>query len=229
MRVFSPSSRLRFWLACALAVVVPNVMLGQTPVAVLHAQGGVWVNGYEARDASSVFDGDQLETKPGFSANLNLDGSEILIQEQSVTKFQKDVLALDHGGVSVGTSTQYKVKVNCITVIPVNPAWTQYSVTDVDGKVVVAAAKNDVRVEAELKKTPSPQTEATKNNNVVHEGEQAKYQETEVCGAPPGPASPGSFPNVKWIAIGGGVATVVALCLAWFCKSSPKPISPDSP
>jgi len=88
-------------------------------------------------------------TKPGFSATLNLEGTTIQLQEETVAKLQDDVLLLDHGGVSVGTSKSFKVKVNCITVIPVLNEWTQYDVTDVNGTVQVAARKNDVNIERE--------------------------------------------------------------------------------
>jgi hypothetical protein len=210
-------------------IAIPDTLLGQTPVAVLHTQGGVWVNNYEARDASSVFEGDLIETKPAFSANLNLEGSEILIQPQSVAKFQKDLLALDHGGVSVGTSTGYKVKVKCITVVPLHPEWTQYDVTDINGKIEVAAHKNDVRVEVVLEmKKPSLQPEGT-HDTVVHEGEQKSYQESEVCGAPPGPKGPISSISSPWV-IGGAAGGVgLLLCLAVFCKGGSHPVSPDSP
>jgi hypothetical protein len=232
MSVFSPSFlRLRSVVCCALLLIVPSTLLGQSPIAVLHTQGGVWVNGYEARDASSVFDGDLLETKPTFAAKLNLEGSEILIQPVSVAKFEKDQLSLDHGSVSVGTSTQYKVKVKCITVVPVNPDWTQYDVTDTSGKVEVAARKNDVKVKVEAalgSKTPSPNAEGT-HESVVREGEQAAYQETEACGAPPRPSGPLSPLSTPWVIGGAAGGVTLLLCLTLFCKSSNHPISPDSP
>jgi hypothetical protein len=229
MRVSALFLRLRFGVCWALMLVVPDALMGQTPVAVLHTQGGVWVNGYEARDSSSVFDGDLIETKPTFSASLNLEGSEILIQPESVAKFQKDLLALDHGSVSVGTSTEYKVKVNCITVIPVRLEWTQYDVTDINGKVEVAAHKNDVRVEIRPEKSkPSAQPEVN-NDSVVHEGEQASYRVTEACGAPPPPKGPLSTFTSPWV-IGGGAAGVgLLLCLTVFCKSNKPPVSPAAP
>jgi hypothetical protein len=68
-----------------MVVMVPVSLLGQTPSAILHAQGGVWVNGYEAKDSAAVFAGDLLETRPGFSANLTLEGPAVLIQPESVT------------------------------------------------------------------------------------------------------------------------------------------------
>ncbi len=192
-----------------MVVIVPLSLMGQTPSAILHTQGGVWVNGFEAKDSSAIFAGDLLETKPGFSATLNLDGSAVQIQPESVGKFQDDLLQLDHGSVSVGTSKSYKVRVNCITVVPVSNEWTQYDVTDVNGTVQVAAHKSDVRIEHEAKqKKPTPGTEES-HGDIVHEGEQKSYNESDICGAPPELAQAGSSINAKWIAAGAGGAGIL--------------------
>lgn len=181
---------------------------GQTGAAILHTQGGVWINDYEARDSSAVFPGDLLEIKPGFSANLNLEGSTVEIQSESVGKFQRDALVLDHGSVFVGTSTEFKVQVNCITVVPVRNEWTQYEVTDRNGTVQVAARKGDVRVEFGGNRDKAAKPEAS-NDASVREGEQGKYEESEVCGAPPRPAEGSSGLSPKWIGAGAAGAGVL--------------------
>ena len=106
---------LRCFICWMMLVIVPVSLLGQTSqsptgAAILHAQDGVLVNGYEARDSSAVFPGDLLETKPGSSASLSLDGSTVLIGPESVAKLQTNLLELDHGTVFVGTSKGFKVK-----------------------------------------------------------------------------------------------------------------------
>ena len=211
----------------ALVVAVPLSLLGQTPSAILRAQGGVWVNGYEARDSSAVFTGDLLETKPGFSASLSLDGSTVLLQPESVAKFQENMLVLDHGGVSVTTSKAFRVRVRCLTVVPVSNDWTQYDVSDLNGTIQVAARKNDVHVdrEAELHK-PSPET-VVSHEGTVHEGEQRSYDESQACGAPPRPAGAGAL-NSKWIVAGGGAAGIGILICVFVCGGKHS-ISPDSP
>jgi len=194
-----------------MMVMVPLSLLGQTPSAgtpsaILHTQGGVWVNGYEARDSSAIFTGDLVETKPGFSASLSLEGSTILIQPESVAKFQQELLVLDHGSVSVGTSRSFKVKVNCVTVVPVLNEWTQFDVTDLNGTVQVAAHKDDVNVEREMgQKKPSAETESSRGT-VVHEAEQKSYSESEVCGAPARLTGTTNGLSPKWIAVGAGGA-----------------------
>ena len=213
----------------ALVVAVPPSVLGQTPSAILHSQGGVWVNGYEARDSSAVFTGDLLETKPGFSASLTLDGSTILIQPESVAKLRENMLVLDHGSVSVTTSKSFRVRVNCLTVVPTSDAWTQYDVTDVNRTIQVVARKNDVYVqrEAALGK-PSPETAAS-HEGTVHEGEQHSYDESEVCGAPGRPTGTGPALNSKWIIAGGAAGIGIILCVLECGGHGKSSISPDSP
>jgi hypothetical protein len=229
-------SPLRCFLCWAMMMIVPATLLGQTgqdqglpgqtvpgqtasgqtgqgqaASAILHTQGGVWVNGYEARDSSAVFAGDLIETKPEFSATLSLEGTTILIQQETVGKLQGDMLVLDHGSVSVGTSKGFKVRVKCITVVPVLNEWTQYEVTDRNGTVQVAARKNDVNVEHEAgarKASPGMEAAQGPTRETVHEGEQKSYDEAGICGAP-APTGPSSSLNPKWIAAGAAGAGVL--------------------
>jgi hypothetical protein len=202
---------------------------GQTGAAILHTQGGVWINGYEARDASAVFPGDLLETKQGSSANLSLDGATVLIQPESVAKLQTNLLDLDHGGVLVGTSKSFKVRVHCITVVPVLNEWTQYEVINVNGTIQVAARKNDVRVEREWdSKKPAPQTEASRGS-IVHESEQKSFDQSEICGAPARPAGASSGLNPKWIAGGVAAGTGILLCVLLCGGGGKTPLSSSVP
>ncbi len=203
----------------------------QTGAAILHTQGGVWINGYEAHDATAVFPGDLLETKPGSSADLSLDGSTIMIQPESVAKLQTDLLELDHGSVSVGTSKSFKVRVNCLTVVPVLNEWTQYEVNNLNGNVQVAARKDDVHVDrgGDLRK-PSLETESS-HGSTVHETEQKSFDLTEICGAPAQPTGAGTSLSPKWIAVGAAGAGGILLCVLLCSGSGGKktPISSSQP
>jgi hypothetical protein len=232
------SGILRSFLSCALVAILPCSLLGQElPAqaggAILHSDGGVWVNGYEAHDSSAVFPGDVIETKPGASANLVLDGSTVLLAPESVGKFQNDVFELDHGVVSVVTAKSYKVRVNCIRVIPVQDQWTQYVVSDLNRSVQVSAKKLDVNVEHERGRgKPTPETEATQRAS-VHEGEQKNYEENEICGAPAPPNGPLNGISPKWIA-GGAAGAGLLLCVLLHCfggsgGGTQSQVSPSSP
>ncbi|MGA2101983.1 MAG: hypothetical protein ABSG34_12810 [Candidatus Sulfotelmatobacter sp.] len=223
-----------FW-CWTLVLLIPLALLGQEvntqpEGAILHAQGGVWVNGAEARDSSAIFPGDLIETKAGFSANLTLDGTTILVGQESLVKFQNEYVELDHGTVSIGTSKSFRVHVNCLRVVPVRNEWTQYEVTDVNRTVQVSAHKEDVNVEHEMgQHKPTPESAASQKAS-VHEGEQHGYDETEICGAP-GPVSSAGALSPKWIAVeaGAGAGILCALLCRGSSGSSKSNMSQSSP
>lgn len=219
----------RNFLSWVMVVLFPlSLLAADTGSAVVHSNGGLWVNGAEAADSTTVFSGDLLETKPGFVANLDAEGSSVLIQGESVVKFQGNYVTLEHGSVAVGTSTSMRVHVNCLKVEPVSNDRTQYDVTDVNGTVQVAAHKNDVNItQAGVLRKASTQG-GSSQSATVHEGQQASRDESTACGASSRPEGAGHALNTKWLEIGGGAgAGVLVLCLL-LCKSS-NPISPSQP
>jgi hypothetical protein len=218
-------------LVCWMMVFLCPLTLAaeDTKSAVLHSDGGVWVNGQEIAASTAVFPGDLIETKPGFVANLDAEGSSVLIQAESIVKFQGSFLELEHGSVAVGTSTSMSVHVNCIKVEPVSTERTQYDVADVSGTVQVVAHKNDVNISrgVGLKKVA---TDDGSQSATVHEGHDATRDEAVVCGAAMRPEAAGSM-NTKWLEIGAGAGGAVLLCIL-LCKSSthgPSVISPSAP
>lgn len=210
-------SILRCLICCTMLAAIPTSLPAQvpqqTPAAILHSQGGVWLNGNEARDATAVFQGDLIETKPGFSASLSLDGSTVQLQPESVGKLETNLLVLDHGAVSVTTSRGFRVRVNCLTTIPVVEQWTQYEVSDLSGTVHVAARKLDVNVDhAGSHHKASAETDS--RGASVHESEEKNFDETEICGAPPGPQAASSIalnPKIIGAGAGGAVALIWVL------------------
>lgn len=224
-------SVLRNSLCWLLVVLSPLSLLAKDAgTAILRSDGGVWVNGLEISGTTAVYAGDSLETKPGFVANIDAEGSSILIQSESIVKFEGTYLTLEHGSISVGTSTSMSVHVNCLRVEPVSSERTQYVVTDVSGAVQVTAQKNDVNITQSnpLHKPPSGTSSA--QSTTVHEGQQTTRDESTACGVPPhlGAASRGL--NTRWLEIGGGggVGTLV-LCLLLCRGSNPPNVSPSQP
>lgn len=210
-----------------------SLVAADTGSAVLHSEGGVWVNGFEIAGSSVVFPGDLLETKPGFVANLDAEGSSVLVQPESVVKFQGTFLSLEHGSVSVGTSTSMSVHVSCIKVEPVSSERTQYDVANVSGTVQIAAHKNDVNITVAgvggISQKTNPQG-GSALSSVVHEGQQATREESVACGAAPRPGSAGNGLNTKWLEIGGGVGVgVIVLCLLLCRGTGPSSVSPSNP
>lgn len=223
-------SGVRNFVAWMIVVLFPlSLLAADTGSAILHTDGGVWVNGNEVAGSVAVFTGDSLETKPGFVANLDAEGSSILIQPESIVKFEGNFVSLEHGSVSVGTSTSMSVHVNCIKVEPLANDRTQYDVTDLSGKVEVAAHKNDVKI-TQSGALQKPSADSSSMSTTVHEGQQATRDESQACGAAQHPESPTHAINTKWIEIGGGAGVgVLVLCLI-LCEGKGKNnVSPSQP
>jgi hypothetical protein len=221
----------RNFISWMMLVLFPlQLFAAETGAAVVHSAGGVWVNGAEVVDSTTIFPGDLLQTKPGFVANLDSQGSSVLIQPDSVAEFHGNFLTLVHGTVSVGTSTSMSVHVKCIKIEPATSNRTQYDVTDTSGSVQVAAHKSDVNIkQGSILRRASTKAESSQSAT-VKEGEQAKRDESEACGPGPRPPTAGNALNPKWIEIGGGTAAgVLILCLILCRGSSASPVSPSQP
>jgi hypothetical protein len=230
-KFFSDPGVLRFRnpLSWIMIVLWPlSSLAADTNAAVLHSKGGVWVNDAEAVDSTPVFPGDRIEAKPGFVAELDAEGSSVLIQPESILKFQGTFVELEHGNISVGTSASLGVHVNCLQVEPITTQRTEYNVKDTTGSVEVSAVKSDVKFTqvGGLRKTSKDS--GLVGSALVHEGQQEKRQESDCGAGSQAPNAAHSFPT-KWLEIGGGVAGAIALCLV-FCKGSSKTdISPSDP
>ena len=216
-------SFLRSIFAWSLIFILPAYLqAGDSKSAILHAQSGVWVNGSEAPDSTAIFPGDLLETKPGSVANLNIEGSSVVIQAESVIKYNGDSLTLEHGSVLTNTSDSFSVQVDCLKVVPVANVWTQYEVAHLNGNVHVNAEKNDVNIEqgASLRKRPEPNSSS--QSSTVHEGEQADRDASKLCGVAPAiPNGASSGLNTKWIEIGAGAGGGVLVLCVLVCRGNP--------
>jgi hypothetical protein len=134
----------------------------------------------------------------------------------------------------VNTSRLLRVRVGCITITPVNADWTHYDVTDLDGKVIVSAHKNDVYIDARSSNADkSIQKEGQPSHSdrtIVHEGEQKSREDK--CVGPPvkesgriaGRGAIMNSPYVKWPGLG-----VITGLTCWALCRSDDPISPATP
>jgi hypothetical protein len=219
----------RYLISWMMIVLWPiSSLAADANAAVLHTRGGVWVNDAEAVDSSPVFAGDRIEAKPGFVAELDSEGSSVLIQPETILKFQGTFVELEHGSISVGTSASLGVHVSCLQMEPLSSDRTQYDVKDTTGTIEVSVIKSDVKLTQVGKLQKTSKTDSALRPGVLHEGQKDTRQESDCDRGTRAPSAGNSFPT-KWIEIGGGVAGAIALCLV-FCKSSPKnSISPTDP
>ena len=219
----------RNFVVYALIAILPVSLSAQETSATLRTVHSVTVNGNAVPPIVTVVQNDSIQTAKDATGVLQLQGSSAEIGPDTMLTFDADELVLDHGTVSVNTSRFLRVRVGCIKVVPVNSDWTQYQVTDVDGKVKVSAFKDDVYIEVRDRKIEEAKQNQHSNRTIVHEGEQKTRDEH--CGAGFVPAQPevmGPILNSPY-AIGTGVAAIgVIMCLGVFCQNG-NPVSPKKP
>lgn len=212
---------------CGLMVVIlpASIVAQESARAMLHDDGGVWLNEAPAPNTSAIFLNDLLQTQKGSLAKIDASGSAVTVQSDTIVQFEGDELVLDHGGLQVNTSRAMKVRVNCITVTPLTEEWTRYDVTDVNGRVMVAAYANDVKIH--FQGVAARQSKLAAFSDVtVHQGEQVTREER--CSAPTGPADGATTTapilNSTW-ARGAGIATIGIITCWALCRGA-VPVSP---
>jgi hypothetical protein len=208
-------------------IILPTSLMAQNSAgAMLHNDGGVWLNGNPAPNSSAIFLHDLVQTYKGNWAKIDVDGSTVTVQPETIVQFEGDELVLEHGGLQVNTSRGMKVRVNCITVIPLTHDWNRYDVTDVDGRVMVAAHENDDKIHYQDSAT-RPSKQARFSDVTVHQGEQVTREER--CGAPPKPsdavgAAMATLDTPRVIGIG---AVAVGVITCWVLCRGGEPVSPS--
>ena len=214
------------------SMVLPTSLMAQDPArAMLHSDGEVWLNGNPApaTNSSAIFLHDTVQTQRESRAKIDADGSMVTLQPDTIVRFEANELVLDHGRLQVNTSRAMRVRVECLTVIPLTQQWTSYDVIDVDGKVLVVAYANDVNIHyqgtaAHRLKSAGP-SDAT-----VHQGEQATREER--CRAAAKPALPQVTgpPLNSVVAKGAGLAAIGIIICVFLCRGDGgEPLSPSQP
>jgi hypothetical protein len=213
-----------------MVVVLPISLMAQDSArAMLHSEGGVWLNGNPAPSSTAILLNDLIQTQKGTTARIDADGSTAAVQSETIVQFDGDELALDHGGLELNTSREMRVRVNCVTVIPLTQEWTRYDVIDVDGRVTVAALGHDVKIHYRTSVAQRSKEAGSSSDVTVHQGEQvtrddrcpAAVKEARVYDAN------GPLLNSVWAKTAGLIVIGGVTCWA-LCRTS-QPISPDKP
>ncbi|MGA8502323.1 MAG: hypothetical protein WB683_12295 [Candidatus Sulfotelmatobacter sp.] len=211
-----------------MAVVLPTSLMAQDSArAMLHNDGGAWVNGNPAPKSSTIFMHDLVRTQKENSARIDADGSTVTVEPETIVQFEGDELVLEHGTLLVNTFRGMRVRVNCVTISPPAQEWARYDVTDVDGRVLVLAHQNDVKIHYS-----GPATFRSKHiepaDVTVYQGGQATHEER--CGEAPKTPAPAdakfAILNTPW-AIGIGSAVIVGVTCWALCRENP--LSPYTP
>lgn len=202
--------------------------------AILRTNGqDTYVNGKLIPASIAIFPDDLIETQQKAAARIEITGSTAEISPDSMVQFEGDVLVLDHGNVSVNTSRGLRVRVGCLTVVPVNTtAWTHYEVSDTNGTMDVSALQSDVYINERKKNfEDTRQTDHSgSGRSIVRQGENNKREDK--CGAgyfhPSQPVQGiGPILNSPWakwsaVAVVGGIT-------CWAVCRGDDPLSNDKP
>jgi hypothetical protein len=183
----------------------------------LYSNGTTWLNGSSLPKSSAIFTGDLVQTTAGSVAKINALGSSLIVLSDSLVQFEGNAVKLEHGGVTVSTSREMATRAGDVTVTPTASAWTQFDVTNVDGKVQIAARKGDLTIDDGARTTMLAQGQQTTRD-------ESEPQENKKRKKGAAPAGAGGILDSK-VAIGIGVAAVAGLT-TWVLIQGDEPVSP---
>jgi hypothetical protein len=193
-------------------------MLGaDAAVGMLYTSGSAWLNGAAVPKSAAVFSGDLLQTQSNSTANLNANGSSVMVFADSLVKFQGPAVEIEHGSVRISTSKGMATRADEIIVKPASENWTEFQVTDVDGQVQIAANKGDLTIQdAQGATTTLPQGQQTTQ---TPPSKKKRRKEGQAA-----PAASGGVMSSNY-ALYVGAAGVGALTI-WALTRGEEPVSP---
>jgi len=194
---------------------------GETASAMLYTNGSAWLNGSAAPKSAAVFAGDLLQTPADSSANIQASGSNVIVLADSLVKFQGPAIEIEHGGVRVTTSHGLATQAGDVTVKPASNAWTEFQVTDVDGRVQIAANKGDLMVQDDKGTTTVSQGQQTTRDDTNNNEEKKKKKRRRGAGAATA-AGGGIMSSSAAVYVGIGLAGGAAI---WLLTREEKPLS----
>jgi len=218
-------SRLRSAVCCLLAILFPaQVMLaGETASAMLYTSGAAWLNGSVVPKSAALFAGDMLQTRSDSTASIQSNGSNVMVLADSLVRFEGPAVELEHGSVRVTTSRGLAARAGDVTVKPASNSWTEFQVTDVDGRVQIAANKGDVTVQDDKGTTTVTQGQQTTRDDTSDVEKKKKKRRAAGAAVGAGGGIMSSAPVVY-----GGLAAVGAVGVWVWLRQEP-PVSPACP
>lgn len=213
---------LRKFISGCLILLTPCAVLGQdTGAAVIYGTGSVFLNGAQLSNSSAVTVGDVVQTRDDGVANINLPGATVVVESNTIVRFQIGGFALDRGSVSVATGKAMSVFARDFKITPVSSDWTEFYVTRASGSIQIMARKNSVTVTCGI------------NTSTVKEGQQVSRDDAADCGlvskhgSGAAPAAKAPILDSRWAQL-GGIGAGGAL-LGWVLIHSDNPVSPSGP
>lgn len=213
------------FLCCLLCVLVPaQLMGGEVATAMLYTNGSAWLNGIAVPTSGAIFAGDMLQTRG--EANIQATGSNVMVLTDSMVKFNGKSVEIEHGSVRVTTSRGLEAQAGDVTVRPAASSWTEFQVTDVDGRVQIAANKGDLMIQDDQGTTTIQQGQQTTRDDTSNEEKKKKKRRRGPAGGA-APAAGGGILSSPGAVYGGVVVT--GGVAAWLLLRDEQPLSPVIP
>ncbi len=214
-------------MCCMLAILFPAqaMLAGETATAMLYTNGTAWLNGSDVPKSTALFSGDLLQTRSDSTASIQSNGSNVMVMADSLVKFEGPAVEIQHGAVRVTTSHGLAARAGDVTVKPATSTWTEFQVTDVNGRVEIAANKGDVTVQDDKGTTTVTQGEQTTRDDTSDADKKKKKHRRRGTGAATaaGGGIMSSTPVVYGGLAGAGAAAI------WIWTRDPAPVSPACP
>ena len=206
-----------------MVLITPSALFAaDLGAAMLYSNGSTWLNGNSLPKSSAIFSGDLVQTTAGSVAKINASGSTLLVLSDSLVQFEGNAVKVEHGGVTVSTSKAMATRAGDLTVTPAASVWTQFDVTNLDGKVQIAARKGDLTIDDGTGTTTLAQGQQT----TVDESQKQKKKKRNGAGGAGG-AAPGATGGIldSKVVIGIGLAAVAGVT-TWVLVQGGEPVSP---
>jgi hypothetical protein len=200
-----------------LAVVPGSLLAANSGAAMLYAKGTAWLNGGAVPNSSAIFPGDLVQTKSDSLANINAAGSSVMVQPDSLIKFEGNAVAVNHGGVSITTDKALQTHAETLTVSPASNAWTEFDVNNSNGKVQIIARKGDLSIDDGSGTTTLAQGQETTR----------EVSKKDKRGGGAAPAAGGGLLDSPIVVAAGGAA--IGALVTWVALQSSNPTSPAVP
>ena len=210
-------------LSCMMVVIFPAALFAaDQPAAMLYSHGTSLLNGDSIARSSAIFSGDLVQTTADSAANINAAGSIVLVLNDSLVKYQGNIVELEHGRVTISTSKLLATRAGDVTVSPATGVWTEFDVRDVDGRVLIAARTGDLTISDDTGTSTLAQGQQTTRDESQPQDENKKKKKKRAAGAAPGAAG-GALSSPVAIAIAGAAIVGGA---AFVLVQNAAPVSP---
>jgi len=222
--------------AVFLLLALPGTNAFAAVAGMLRSNGGVSVNGSPATSVTTVFAGDRIETAPKAVGNISVNGSSLLLEENSSMVFNGQDMDFYCGGGTVQTTQGMTARYGRLAVKPAKDA-ARYQVQQTGATLRVSALEGDLTLSDGAKNFNLP---VGKSMNIPYTGCGQQVAKNEVpdgvnSGTPNPPApqpAPPADPLPASVGTGALVtspAAVVSVALAGLIAVAKNPVSPHVP